>query len=115
MRMRHHFRLPPRHIRGRLVWDAMFLWLGVRAFALLFPGEGAPSPVLPTPRTSVVIVIAAVLLCAVQVRSFREANFLRNVGLSLEAQLGFSLALVVTLELTARTLLTLFLSPAGPG
>jgi hypothetical protein len=113
--MRHHFRLPPRHIRKRLVGDAAFLWLGVRTFELLFPGESAPTPLLPTPRTSLVIVIAAVLLCAVQVRIFREASLLRNLGVSLEAQLGFSLALVVTLELTARVLLTLLLSSAGPG
>ena len=94
--------------------DAALMWLGVRAYALLFPGEGAPMPFLPTPRTSLVIVAAAVILCAVQVRILREASLLRNLGVSLETQLGCSLALVVTLELTARVLLTLLLSPAGP-
>jgi len=115
MSVRHHLQLPPRHVRRRLVSDAVGMWAGMRVFALLFAGENTLSPLLPAPRTSLVIVAAAVLLCAVQVRIFREVSFLRNLGVSLEAQLGFSLALVLTLELTARLVLTLLLSQAGTG
>jgi len=87
MKARRHFRLPPGVIRRRLLSDALFLWLGVRVFALLFPGGETPSPFLPAHRTSMVIMTAAVFLCFVQVRRFKETDLLRNRPLDVEALL----------------------------
>ncbi len=115
MNERHHLRLPPPPIRKRLLADALVMWLGVRVFALLFSGGETPSPFLPAPRTSLVIVAVAVLLCFVQVRRFRETNLLRNLGVSLEGQLLFSAVVIGAMELTARILVRLFLSRAGAG
>ena len=110
MNVRHQFRLPPRHIGRRLAWDAVLLWLGVRVFSLLFPGEGAPAPFLPAPRTSLVIVTAAVFLCHVQVRRFKETDLLRNLGMGPAGQLLLSAALISALEIGARVLARAFLA-----
>lgn len=114
MNVRHYLRPPPRPMRRRLFTDALVLWLGVRIFALLFAAGETPSPLLPAPRTSLVIVTAAVFLCLVQVRRFRETHFLRNLGVSLPGQLLFAAVIVGILEVTARILLQFVLSPGGP-
>jgi len=98
-----------------LVRDSLLLWLGVRVFALLFPGVDTPSPLLPAPRTSLVIVTAAVFLCFVQLRRFRETDLLRNLGVSLGGQLLFSAVTVGSLEIAARILVILLLPQAGSG
>ena len=115
MSARHHFRLPPRAMRKRLLSDALVLWLGVRIFALLFPGGETPTPFLPASRTSMVVVTAAVFLCFVQIRRFRETDLLRNLGVSLTGQLLLSVSVVVGLELAARILVAALLAQAGSG
>ena len=102
-------------MRKRLLSDALVLWLGVRVFALIFPGGDTPSPFLPAPSTSLVIVTAAVFLCFVQVRRFRETDLLRNLGVSLTGQLLLSASLVAGLELGARILVSVLLAQAGSG
>jgi hypothetical protein len=102
-------------MRRRLLLDALLLWLGVRIFALLFPGGRTPSPFLPSPRISIIVVLSAVFLCFTQVRWFRETHLLRNLGVSLQGQLLFSAATVGALEIAARTLVILLLPHAGSG
>jgi hypothetical protein len=102
-------------MRRRLLLDALVLWAGVRVFALLFPGAETPSPLLPAPRTSLVIVAAAVFLCFVQVRRFKEIDLLRNLGVSLQGQLLLSFSLVAAMELAARILVSALLAKAGSG
>ena len=114
MNLRYHFRWPPHVMRRRLLLDALLLWLGVRVFALL-AGGNSPSPFLPAPRASIVVVIIAVFLCFTQVRRFRETHVLRNLGVSLQGQLLFSAATVGALEIIARTLVILLLPHAGSG
>jgi hypothetical protein len=128
MNVRHHFRWPPPVVRRRLLLDALLLWLGVRLsiplVAVLATGSPmadllnrlvAMSVVLPSPRTSIVVVLIAVFLCFTQVRGFRETHLLRNLGVSLQGQLLFSAAAVGALEIAARTLVILLLPHAGSG
>ena len=128
MNVRHDFRLPPRIMRRRLLRDALLFWLGVRlglpvAAVLAAGSRGADLPqrlvaasvALPSPRTSIVVVVVAVFLCFTQVRVFRETNLLRNLGVSLQGQLLFSAAMVGSLEIAARILVTLLLPQTGSG
>lgn len=96
-------RLPPFVIGWRLARDALAFWLGIRVFLTLVSWSSAsPSPLLPTARISAVVVVLVVILCAVQVRRLRETALLRNLGVSLSAQLAWSSAVAMTIELIAR-------------
>lgn len=99
------FRLPPFVIGWRLALDALALWVGLRVLlALVLAASETPSPLLPTPRTSIVLVAVIAALCAVEVRRLGETALLRNLGVSLASQLVWSLAVAGALELTARWL-----------
>ena len=126
MNVRHHFRWPPPEVRLLLLLDALLLWLGVRLCFPLVAVLATGSPVadllnrlvavgldLPSPRTSIVVVIIAVFLCFMQVRGFRETHLLRNLGVSLQGQLLFAAATVGALEIAARILVILLLPHAG--
>jgi hypothetical protein len=102
---RFRIRPLPFAIGRRLAWDALVIWIGVRVvIAAGAASMRVPSPLLPAPRTSVLIVTVVVVLCALQVSRLRETAFLRNLGVSLSTQLGWSFAVAGTLELLARLL-----------
>ena len=99
------FGVPPLVIGRRLATDAFVLWIGVRvALAVILAASDTPFPLLPTPRTSAVVVAVVVVLCAAEVRRLRETTFLRNLGVSLAGQLTWSFAAAGAFELVARWL-----------
>lgn len=112
MNARRLLALPPREVGNFLFRDALVLWLGARAFALLFP-DPTESPWLPALRTSLVIVGVSVLLCLLQVRRRGETILLRNLGVGRARQALLSAAIVVTLEIAARWVVGALLA-SGP-
>ena len=90
------------------------MWLVMRVVAFALGAVGQTASLVPSSRTSALVVLLASLLCYIQIRMFRETNLLRNLGIGLARQIAVSVLVAGTLEIVSRWLLgALFDGGAG--